>query len=74
MEQGKLLIQGTLEVSVEKRKDRGNSIKQTFHKRQVFLYDKCILFCKRKDSSANLVSYVFKSLLKVRLLGDFIIF
>ncbi|ESN98452.1 hypothetical protein HELRODRAFT_113767 [Helobdella robusta] len=71
---GRLLIVGPLEVTVDKRKDRSPSLKQTYHKRQVFMYDRCLLFCKRKEPGSNntLPSYIFKSALKTEEVGPLV--
>ncbi|XP_036365549.1 guanine nucleotide exchange factor DBS isoform X5 [Octopus sinensis] len=67
---GKLLMQGSFQVWTEhKNKIRDFRFKPMA--RHIFLYEKAVLLCKRKDdnqSSSNAV-YIFKNMLKMSLVG-----
>ena len=60
-EQGKLLMQGALYVTVEHKK----AIRQRKMQRHVFLYEKLVLFCKKRGDIKEKTCYAFKSSIKV---------
>ncbi|PIK52112.1 putative guanine nucleotide exchange factor DBS, partial [Apostichopus japonicus] len=66
-EQGKLLMQGSLFIWVENKKSRHTlkDIRQKKMQRHVFLYEKMILFCKKRRDFKDKTCYAFKHSIKV---------
>ena len=66
-EQGRLLMQGNFSVWTDHKKDK-MSLDLRFKpmQRQIFLYEKLVLFCKKKeDPNDHKASYIYKSSLQV---------
>ena len=61
-------MQGSFNVSTEHTRGRIKDLRFKPMHRHVFLYDKVILLCKRKDEASNSDQgvYSFKNCLKVR--------
>lgn len=66
MEQGELLMQGQFSVWVENKKDRLRELRLKPMQRQIFLYEKSALFCKRVGRDPETATYQFKMFLQVR--------
>lgn len=66
-EQGKLLMQGSLFMWMEYKKNRHNlkDIRQKKMQRHVFLYEKIILFCKKRRDFKDKTCYAFKHSVKI---------
>ena len=64
---GKLLMQGSFSVWTEHKKDKIKDLRFKPMQRHIFLYEKMILFCKKKDDpqSAEKAGYIYKSCLAV---------
>lgn len=69
-EQGKLIMQGSFQMSTE-HKGKMKDLRFKPMQRQMFLHQKSILLCKRREdlNSTDKVIYSFKNLLKVRVRG-----
>lgn len=65
MEQGELLMQGQFSVWVENKKDRLRELRLKPMQRQIFLYEKSALFCKRVGRDPETATYQFKMFLQV---------
>jgi hypothetical protein len=65
-EQGKLIMQGSFQMSTE-HKGKMKDLRFKPMQRQMFLHQKSILLCKRREDthSSDKVVYSFKNLLKV---------
>lgn len=65
-EQGKLIMQGSFQMSTE-HKGKLKDLRFKPMQRQMFLHQKSILLCKRREDthSSDKVQYSFKNLLKV---------
>lgn len=70
-EQGKLIMQGSFQMSTE-HKGKMKDLRFKPMQRQMFLHQKSILLCKRREdlNSTDKVIYSFKNLLKVRVRGS----
>lgn len=70
-EQGRLLMQGSLDVSIGRKKDKTTEVRIKSRRRHVFLYEKSLLFCKKKEDlqTNERENYVFKSCLKMDDIG-----
>ncbi|XP_072033111.1 guanine nucleotide exchange factor DBS-like [Amphiura filiformis] len=69
-EQGKLLMQGALYVWVETKRHGIRDIRQQKKtQRHVFLYEKLVLFCKKRGDIKEKTCYAFKSSLKTSEIG-----
>lgn len=70
-EQGRLLMQGSFSVWTEHRKDKIRDLLRKPSCRHIFLYEKSVLFCKKKDEPQNVdrASYVYKNSLLTSQLG-----
>ncbi|XP_033106300.1 guanine nucleotide exchange factor DBS-like isoform X4 [Anneissia japonica] len=66
---GKLLMQGSFYVWVEHKKGNIKDIRFKKMQRHMFLYEKCILFCKKRDDLKDKICYTFKNKLRVQDLG-----
>ncbi|XP_071951044.1 guanine nucleotide exchange factor DBS-like isoform X5 [Antedon mediterranea] len=66
---GKLLMQGSFYVWVEHKKGNIKDIRFKKMQRHMFLYEKCILFCKKRDDLKDKICYTYKNKLRVQDLG-----
>ncbi|XP_033637412.1 guanine nucleotide exchange factor DBS-like isoform X5 [Asterias rubens] len=66
---GKLLMQGALFMWVDHKKRNLNDIRQRKMQRHVFLYEKAVLFCKKRGDIKEKTCYAFKSSLKTAGIG-----
>lgn len=69
-DQGRLLMQGSFNVFTEHQRGRIKDLRFKPMHRHMFLYEKSILLCKKKEESPTGLEkgvYVFKNLLQVRL-------
>jgi len=66
---GRLLMQGPLEVYVGRKKDKVVAGSKGTARRHVFLYERCVMFCKKRDGEGSERSdrdfYAFKNSLPV---------
>ncbi|XP_065353804.1 guanine nucleotide exchange factor DBS-like isoform X3 [Cloeon dipterum] len=69
MEQGELLMQGQFNMWVENKKDRLRELRLKPMQRQIFLYEKSILFCKRVGREPDTATYQFKTFLQMSQVG-----
>ena len=63
-------MQGPLFVWVEHKKGGIKDIRQRKMQRHVFLYEKLVIFCKKRGDIKEKTCYAFKSSLKVCGIGD----
>ena len=59
-------MQGALFMWVDHKKRNLNDIRQRKMQRHVFLYEKAVLFCKKRGDIKEKTCYAFKSSLKVK--------
>ncbi|XP_059481184.1 guanine nucleotide exchange factor DBS-like isoform X2 [Neocloeon triangulifer] len=69
MEQGELLMHGQFNVWIENKKDRLRELRLKPMQRQIFLYEKSILFCKRVGRDPETATYQFKTFLQMSQVG-----